>query len=89
MEETENKETTSTETTETENKNSATETSVEELIKSFDEKIKKMQDENNKKLADKDEIIKQLILQNNKGEKELTDDEQSIQKITQNINDRR
>ena len=64
-------------------------TSVEELIKSFDEKLNKMQEENNKKLAEKDEIIKQLILNKNNGDEELTEDEQSIQKITKNINKRR
>jgi len=85
----ENKETTPVET-KTEPEATKTETSVEELIKSFDEKLNKMQEENNKKLAEKDEIIKQLILQKNKGEnEELTEDEQSIQKITQNINKRR
>ena len=66
----------------------ATENSAETLIKNFEEKIAKMQEENNKKLAEKDDLIKQLIM--NKGsEKKLTDDEQSIEKITNLINKRR
>lgn len=64
-------------------------TSVEQLIKSYEEKFTKMQEENNKKLAEKDEIIKQLILQNGKDEPELTDDEKSCQSIIDKINKRR
>lgn len=64
-------------------------TSVEQLIKSYEEKFTKMQEENNKKLAEKDEIIKQLILQNGKDEPELSDDEKSCQSIIDKINSRR
>lgn len=64
-------------------------TSVEQLIKNYEEKFTKMQEENNKKLAEKDEIIKQLILQNGKDEPELSDDEKSCQSIIDKINKRR
>lgn len=63
--------------------------SVENLLKNFDEKIKGMQAEFNKKLADKDEIIKQLVMQSGKKDPELTDDEKSCQTIIANINKRR
>ena len=63
--------------------------SVENLLKNFDEKIKGMQAEFDKKLADKDEIIKQLVMQSGKKDPELTDDEKSCQTIIANINKRR
>lgn len=64
-------------------------TSVEQLIKNYEEKFNKMQEENNKRLAEKDEIIKQLILQNGNDKPELTEDEQSCQSIIEKINKRR
>ena len=64
-------------------------TSVEQLIKNYEEKFNKMQEENNKRLAEKDEIIKQLILQNGNDEPEMTDDEKSCQSIIDRINKRR
>ena len=63
--------------------------SVENLLKNIDEKIKGMQAEFDKKLADKDEIIKQLVMQSGKKDPELTDDEKSCQTIIANINKRR
>ena len=63
--------------------------SVENLLKNVDEKIKGMQAEFDKKLADKDEIIKQLVMQSGKKDPELTDDEKSCQTIIANINKRR
>lgn len=73
---------------EPEKKENATQ-SVEELIKSFNEKIDNMQAEHKKELADKDDIIRQLIMQNGKQEPEKTDDEKSVEKIIENINKRR
>ena len=64
-------------------------TSIEQLIKNYEEKFNKMQEENNKRLAEKDEIIKQLILQNGNDEPEMTDDEKSCQSIIDKINKRR
>ena len=63
--------------------------SVENLIKNYDEKFKQMQENFEKKLADKDDIIRQLIMNNGKNEPELTDDEQSCQDILERINRRR
>ena len=63
--------------------------SVENLIKNYDEKFKLMQENFEKKLADKDDIIRQLIMNNGKNEPELTDDEQSCQDILERINKRR
>ena len=63
--------------------------SVENLIKNYDEKFKQMQENFEKKLADKDDIIRQLIMNNGKNEPELTDDEQSCQDILERINKRR
>lgn len=63
--------------------------SVENLIKNYDEKFKQMQENFEKKLADKDDIIRQLIMNNGKNEPELTDDEQSCQNILERINKRR
>ena len=63
--------------------------SVENLIKKYDEKFKQMQENFEKKLADKDDIIRQLIMNNGKNEPELTDDEQSCQDILERINKRR
>lgn len=71
-----------------EKKENATQ-SVEELVKTFNEKIDKMQAEHKKELADKDDIIRQLIMQNGKQEPEKTDDEKSVEKIIENINKRR
>lgn len=64
-------------------------TSVENLLKNFDEKIKGMQENFEKRLAEKDDIIRQLIMNNGKNEPELTDDEQSCQDILKRINERR
>lgn len=64
-------------------------TSVENLLKNFDEKIKGMQENFEKRLAEKDDIIRQLIMNNGKNEPELTDDEQSCQNILEKINERR
>ena len=63
--------------------------SVENLIKNYDEKFKQMQENFEKKLADKDDIIRQLIMNNGKNEPELTDDEQSCHDILERINKRR
>ena len=63
--------------------------SVENLIKNYDEKFKQMQENFEKKLADKDDIIRQLIMNNGKNEPELTDDEQSCKDILERINKRR
>lgn len=63
--------------------------SVENLIKNYDEKFKQMQENFENKLADKDDIIRQLIMNNGKNEPELTDDEQSCQDILERINKRR
>ena len=63
--------------------------SVENLIKNYDEKFKQMQENFEKKLADKDDIIRQLIMNNGKNEPELKDDEQSCQDILERINKRR
>ena len=63
--------------------------SVENLIKNYDEKFKQMQENFEKKLADKDDIIRQLIMNSGKKEPELTDDEQSCQDILERINKRR
>ena len=63
--------------------------SVENLLKNFDEKIKGMQEDFEKKLAEKDDIIRQLIMNNGKNEPELTEDEQSCQDILERINKRR
>ena len=63
--------------------------SVENLIKNYAEKFKQMQENFEKKLADKDDIIRQLIMNNGKNEPELTDDEQSCQDILERINKRR
>lgn len=63
--------------------------SVENLIKNYDEKFKQMQENFEKKLADKDDIIRQLIMNNGINEPELTDDEQSCQDILERINKRR
>ena len=63
--------------------------SVKNLIKNYDEKFKQMQENFEKKLADKDDIIRQLIMNNGKNEPELTDDEQSCQDILERINKRR
>lgn len=65
------------------------ESETEKLIKNFDEKISNMQQNFESRLAEKDAIIKQLIMQNGKNEPELTDDEKSCQSIIQNINKRR
>lgn len=74
---------------ETEQKENEQNTSVDELIKNYLEKEKQMQEDFEKKLADKDEIIKQLVMQSGKNAPELTDDEKSCQTIMQNINKRR
>lgn len=63
--------------------------SVENLIKNYDQKFKQMQEKFEKKLADKDDIIRQLIMNNGKNEPELTEDEQSCQDILERINKRR
>ena len=63
--------------------------SVENLLKNFDEKIKGMKAEFNKKLAEKEENIKQIVMQRGKKDPELTDDEKSCQTIIANINKRR
>lgn len=63
--------------------------SVENLIKNYDEKFKQMQENFENKLADKDDIIRQLIMNNGKNEPELTDDEQSRKDILERINKRR
>ena len=63
--------------------------SVENLIKNYDEKFKQMQENFEKKLADKDDIIRQLIMNNGKNEPEITDDEQSCKDILERINKRR
>lgn len=65
------------------------ESETEKLIKNFDEKISNMQQNFESRLAEKDAIIRQLIMQNGKSEPELTDDEKSCQSIIQNINKRR
>lgn len=65
------------------------ETETQKLIKNFDEKIAKMQESFETRLAEKDAIIKQLITGNGKNEPELTDDEKSCQSIIQKINNRR
>ena len=69
--------------------NATDKTSVEQMLKSFEEKTQKMQDDFQKKLAEKDDIIKQLIMQKVNGDEKLSDDEQSIKNITQRINERR
>lgn len=72
------------------NQDNATEkTSVEEMLKSFEEKTKQMQEKFEKKLAEKDDIIKQLITQKLNGDEKLSDDEQSVKNITERINQRR
>lgn len=63
--------------------------SVENLLKNFDEKMKGMQENFEKRLAEKDDIIRQLIMNNGKNEPELTDDEQSCHDILERINKRR
>lgn len=75
--------------TETEQKENEENTSVDELIKNYLEKEKQMQAEFEKKLADKDEIIKQLVMGSGKNEPELTDDDKSCLNIIKNINKRR
>ena len=62
---------------------------VENLLKNFDEKIKGMQENFEKKLAEKDDIIRQLIINSGKNEPELTDDEQTCQDILERLNKRR
>lgn len=69
--------------------NQEQETETQKLIKTFDEKISKMQESFETRLAEKDAIIKQLIMGNGKNEPEMTDDEKSCQSIIQNINNRR
>lgn len=65
------------------------ETETQKLIKTFDEKIAKMQESFETRLAEKDAIIKQLIMGNGQNEPKMTDDEKSCQSIIQKINNRR
>ena len=83
MEENENQETVP------QQENQEQETETQKMIKTFDEKIKGMQENFEKKLAEKDDIIRQLIINSGKNEPELTDDEQSCQNILERINKRR
>ena len=74
---------------EPEQKQEPEQSGVENLLKNFDEKIKGMQENFEKKLAEKDDIIRQLIMNSGKNEPELTDDEQSCHDILERINKRR
>lgn len=69
--------------------NQEQETETQKLIKNFDEKIAKMQESFETRLAEKDAIIKQLIMGNGQNEPDMTDDEKSCQSIIQKINNRR